>query len=73
MKLESAIVLLPPSRTRIHTILRFGFRPDGEVITCGQRFYGYRFQNPGEASRFLGLFVEEDSWVREELLLALGS
>lgn len=49
MGLASVIVLLPPSRTRMRAILRFGFRPDGEVEIGSERFLRYRLANPGSA------------------------
>jgi RimJ/RimL family protein N-acetyltransferase len=50
MGLESVIVLLPPSRTRIRALLRLGLRLDGEMQVGGERFLRYRLLNPGAAA-----------------------
>jgi RimJ/RimL family protein N-acetyltransferase len=42
MGLESVMILLPPSRTRVKGILRLGFKQDGEVEIGGERFIRYR-------------------------------
>lgn len=47
MELPSITIMLPPSRTRVHGILRLGFRPDGEAAIKGQRFIRYRLRAPG--------------------------
>ncbi len=47
MGLESVIVLLPPSRTRIRALFRLGFRPDGEIELDGERFLRYRLVDAG--------------------------
>ncbi len=39
---DSVIMLLPPTRTRVAGILRLGFRRDGEGIVDGERFIRYR-------------------------------
>lgn len=51
MSMESVIVLLPPSRTRIRAIRRLGFQPDGEAVLSGERFLRFRLRNPAGAPR----------------------
>ena len=46
MGLESVIILLPPSRTRIKGIFRLGFQSDGEVEIGGERFLRFRLHAP---------------------------
>jgi RimJ/RimL family protein N-acetyltransferase len=45
MGFKSVTILLPPSRTRVHAILRLGFVLDGEVELFNQRFIRYRLHN----------------------------
>ena len=40
--LDSVIVLLPPSRTRVAGLRRLGFRRDGETTVGGERLLRYR-------------------------------
>jgi ribosomal-protein-alanine N-acetyltransferase len=42
LKLESVIILLPPSRTRIKAIRRLGFDLDGEYKFSGEKYIRYR-------------------------------
>ena len=42
MKLESVIILFPPTRTRIKGILKLGFQVDGGVEIEGEQFIRYR-------------------------------
>ena len=49
MGLESVIILLPPSRTRIKGIFRLGFQSDGEVEIGGERFLRFRLHAPASA------------------------
>ncbi len=44
-KLESVVILLPPSRTRIDPILKLGFEPDGECEFSGTPYTRYRLYN----------------------------
>ena len=46
MKLESVIILFPPTRTRIKGILKLGFQVDGEVEIEGEQFNRYRLFAP---------------------------
>lgn len=43
---ESVIVLLPPTRTRVSGILALGFEPDGELQIANERFIRYRLNAP---------------------------
>ena len=45
MKLESVIILFPPSRTRIRAILKAGFRKDGEITIEDKSFIRYRLNS----------------------------
>ncbi len=45
LNLESVIVLLPPSRTRIRGVLQLGFEEDGFTEIEGKRFLRYRLTN----------------------------
>lgn len=49
--LDSVIVLLPPSRTRVAGMRRLGFRRDGDTVLGGERFVRYRLTAPGTAKR----------------------
>jgi len=40
--LDSVIVLLPPSRTRVAALRRLGFREDGELRIGAERFHRHR-------------------------------
>lgn len=40
--LDSVMVLLPPSRSRMGGLARLGFRPDGEATLAGERFLRFR-------------------------------
>lgn len=44
MKLESITALLPP--TRKQSLIRLGFKPDGELEIEGERFIRYRLHRP---------------------------
>lgn len=40
--LDSLTILLPPSRTRLKSLDRMGYRPDGEIEYAGHRFLKFR-------------------------------
>ena len=43
---ESVTILLPPSRVRLKSLDRLGYRPDGEVEYGGLRFFRFRLKRP---------------------------
>ncbi len=45
ISLPSVTVLFPPTRTRIHGLLKLGFETDGELTIANERFIRYRLQN----------------------------
>lgn len=45
-KLDSVIILFPPTRTKIKGILKLGFIVEGKVIIEGEEFLRYRLKAP---------------------------
>lgn len=46
MGLKSVTALLPPSRKGLKALLRLHFKPDGELLIDGERFYRFRLVKP---------------------------
>ena len=46
MKLESVIVLFPPTRTKIRGLFSLGFKEDGKLRIENTQFVRYRIKNP---------------------------
>lgn len=43
---ESITILLPPSRVRLKSLARMGYRQDGEIEYAGHRFLKFRLTRP---------------------------
>ena len=51
---DSVTILLPPSRVRLKSLARLGYRPDGEIAYAGHRFLKFRLHRARDAGLATG-------------------